>query len=171
MDAGTELTLETKPKDDSKLKRGRPKEKRKRLRDFAPTMRIVLADHTVVTVPVNADAARAQGQVLAAKVRQFFEIQLAKMEHKTLTPKEIQDLVIAAARVDDLQRVQFTDPIGDKPVGEGKIETPMGKQIDRMIQAAAKGATEGATNSMMDKLKAMQQAGERKAEPVIEVGK
>lgn len=133
-------------------------------KNYARSSVIVTEDGKKVRVPLNEQAANEKCKILTAKTLEFFELQLESLKSKTLTPKEIQDLVVAASRVDDLIRTQYAVGLNLALPQKGGA-TATNQAVGSAVAAAAEGAARGLTSGLMQKLEAMEKAV-KKAEPV-----
>ena len=123
-------------------------------------------DKSKVRIPVSYESAREHGKILTAQVKEFFEAQLDKLKTATLTAKEVQDVVMAAARLNDLMRSQYAADL--LPEGDHNNDPKgTGRALAGVIAAAAKGAASGTADGFMAKLKEMERAA--KPKPVTEI--
>lgn len=112
-------------------------------------------------MPADQIAAAEECKIMAVQVAEFFKEQMEKLKQATLQPKEIQDIVTAAQRVDALLRTQYTE------VASGQSVRRDANDVLGIVEKAARGAAEGAANSLKDKFKQMEEAGKpKKVEPI-----
>lgn len=127
-------------------------------RNFAPCLKVILADRTTVMVPIDKASSDAQRSVLIAKAREFVEKQLTRLSSAGLTPAEVKDLVKAVGDMDALQREQYITTINDK------ADTSLGRGLQGVVRQVAQGMAEGTAAGFAKKMEAMDKAAKKAEE-------
>lgn len=162
MEQDTNLTVTVGPdKKPEHNKGGRPKGQGVKYKNIGRNRIVWLPNKEKLLVPMDKESSNEQARALAARVKSFFEDQLDHLKGQKLTPKEVHDMVVAAARVDELMKIQFARSVLDDD------EPRPRSGVEKAVEAAAKGTA----SALMDKYQEMQKAGKEKKAEVIELKK
>lgn len=139
----------------------------KPMEEFVPSVLVKGRSGEELPVPVDADANRAESKVIGMELREFLRDQLEKIKKRAraLKPEDIKNLVIAAAKVEEMNR--FAHAPGMEEFEGKKSDVRAVADAVRAVANASQAATEAKTKgtSRMEKIL---QLGRGRQEKVVE---
>lgn len=131
-------------------------------RRFIETLSIKTEKGDRFKVPVNANANRAQAQLIGAKLRAVIDKSFDYiLKHDVeMEPASLKDLAAATKSVEEINKIAHSSE-GAGEVSSGNPTSDIGKIAAGMVKGAVEGMTEANNKAFSDRLAAIQAAGDK----------
>ena len=143
-----------------------PRKKRRTFsaKRFVPTFVIKLDSGEKLEIPQDSSANKAAAQIMLAQIRKIFQQQLKKLaeeEQSGIVPRidaaTLKDLMTAVQKLTELSSEAYKEAgTSEEPT------TAIGAMAASMVNAAAQGLAQGASNSLADRMRQIEQLGKKK---------
>lgn len=134
---------------------------------FVNCLSIVTDDKRVFRVPINQESAKAERQLLAAKLMKAYSqnVDFLLNSNLVLEPKALADFMKAGETVSSLvEAAHKGQPVEDVKGGTSAI----GVLAGQMLGAAAKGLMEGAGTSLEERMRRISELGKKTQTKAVE---
>lgn len=136
--------------------------KKKRIREskFVDTLTVRTDKGDRFKVPVNANANRAQAQLIGAKLRAVIDksFDYILKNDVEMEPASLKDLAAATKAVEEINKIAHSaEGVGE--VSAGSPTSDIGKIAANMVKGAVEGMAEANNKAFSEKLAAIQAAG------------